>query len=443
MNRTCGIRALFTCHEATVQAQLALSIFVICRWSAMKIIRKSTKLDNVCYDIRGPVLDRAKQMEDDGHKIIKLNIGNLAVFGFDAPEEIQQDMIRNLPNSAGYSDSKGIFGARKAVMHYTQQQGVKGVTLEDIYLGNGASELIVMATNALLDNGDELLLPAPDYPLWTAAVSLSGAKPVHYLCDEANGWMPDLADIRAKITPRTKGIVVINPNNPTGVLYSDELLIGIIEIAREYGLVLMADEVYDKVLYEDVRHTAMASLSEDVLTLTFNSLSKSYRSCGYRAGWLVVSGDKTVATDYIAGLNMLSSLKLCSNVPGQWAIQTALGGYQSINDLVGEGGRLRRQRDLAYQLITAIPGVTCVKPVAALYMFPKLDPVMYPIANDQNFIEELLRETRVLLVQGTGFNWPQTDHFRIVFLPYEDDLREAIERIAKFLERYRQRYANS
>jgi len=407
----------------------------------LKTISKSAKLANVCYDIRGPVMERAKQMEEDGHSIIKLNIGNLAVFGFEAPEEIRQDMIRNLPSAAAYSDSKGIFVARKAVMQYTQEQGIKGVGVDDIYLGNGASELIVMATNGLLNDGDEMLVPAPDYPLWTAAISLSGGRPVHYMCDEANGWMPDLDDIRAKITPRTKGIVVINPNNPTGALYADELLRGIIEIAREHGLVIMADEVYDKILYEGVKHTAMASLSQDVLTLTFNSLSKSYRSCGYRAGWLVVSGDKRPAKDYIEGLNMLSSMRLCANVPGQWAIQTALGGYQTINDLICEGGRLRRQRDLAYELITAIPGVSCVKPSAALYMFVRLDPAVYPVQDDQQFMYELLEETRVLLVQGTGFNWPSPDHFRIVFLPHEDDLREAIGRIAKFLEGYRKRHA--
>ena len=403
----------------------------------MRTIQKSNKLSNVCYDIRGPIMDRARQMEEDGQKIIKLNIGNLAVFGFDAPEEIQQDMIRNLPNSAGYSDSKGIFGARKAVMHETQRQGIKGVGLEDIYLGNGASELIVMATNGLLDDGDELLLPAPDYPLWTAAVSLSGGTPVHYLCNEANDWMPDIDDIRKKITPHTKGIVVINPNNPTGVLYSNALLQEIIDLAREHGLVIFADEVYDKVLYDGVKHTPIASLSHDVLTLTFNSLSKSYRSCGYRAGWLIVSGDKKPAEDYIEGLNMLSNMRLCANVPGQWAIQTALGGYQSINDLVGEGGRLRKQRDLAYELITAIPGVTCVKPHAALYLFPRLDPKVYPIKDDQQFFLEMLQETKVMLVQGTGFNWPYPDHFRVVFLPHEDELREAISRMAKFLENYR------
>lgn len=407
----------------------------------MKTIQKSAKLANVLYDVRGPIVEAAKQMEDEGQKIIKLNIGNLAPFGFDAPEEIQQDMIRNLPNSAGYSDSKGIFAARKAVMHYTQQQGVAGVTLEDIYLGNGASELIVMAANALLDNGDELLVPSPDYPLWTAATSLSGGTPVHYRCDEDNGWQPDLADMRARITSRTKGIVVINPNNPTGVLYSDELLKGIVALAREFGLVLLADEVYDKVLYEGVTHTAMASLSTDVLTLTFNSLSKAYRSCGYRAGWMVLSGPKEIAKDFIEGLNMLANLKLGSNVPGQWAIQTALGGYQSINDLVKEGGRLRRQRDLAYELITAIPGVTCVKPQAALYMFPRLDPAIYPIPDDRQFFMEVLRATRVMLVQGSGFNYPDNQHFRIVFLPHEDDLREAINRLARFLEGWRQRHA--
>jgi alanine-synthesizing transaminase len=406
----------------------------------MKTILKSNKLANVCYDIRGPVLQKAKQMEDEGHKIIKLNIGNLAAFGFDAPEEIQLDMIRNLPNAAGYSDSKGIFAARKAIMHYTQQKHIKGVTLEDIYLGNGVSELIVMAMNALLNEGDEVLVPAPDYPLWTAAVSLSSGTPRHYLCDEATGWLPDMADIRAKITSNTRAIVIINPNNPTGALYPDNVLLEIVAIAREHGLIIYADEVYDKVLYDGATHTAIASLSEDVLTITFNGLSKNYRSCGYRAGWMVVSGDKREAGDYIEGLTMLASMRLCANVPGQYAIQTALGGYQSIDDLVAEGGRMRRQRDLAYALMTAIPGVTCVKPKATLYMFPRLDPAVYPIADDQAFIAELLEEERVLLVQGSGFNWPSPDHFRLVFLPHEDDLREAIGRLARFLEGYRKRH---
>jgi alanine-synthesizing transaminase len=328
-------------------------------------------------------------------------------------------------------------------MHYTQQQGIAGVTLDDIYLGNGASDMIGIATNALLDDGDELLVPSPDYPLWTALSNLSGGKPVHYRCDESNGWMPDLADMRAKITPRTKGIVVINPNNPTGALYSDELLLAIVQLAREHGLVLLADEVYDKVLYDGIKHTALASLSADVLTLTFNSLSKSYRSCGFRAGWMVISGDKESARDYIEGLNMLANMRLCSNVMGQYGIQTALGGYQSINDLVCEGGRLRRQRDLAYELITAIPGVTCVKPQASLYMFPRLDPKMYPIKDDRQFFMEVLRATRVMLVQGSGFNYPDHQHFRVVFLPHEDELREAVNRLARFLAQYRARHAKS
>ncbi|MDR0577387.1 MAG: pyridoxal phosphate-dependent aminotransferase [Candidatus Accumulibacter sp.] len=406
----------------------------------MKPVRKSSKLANVCYDIRGPVLQQARRMEDEGQKIIKLNIGNLAPFGFDAPEEIQLDMIRNLPNAAGYSDSKGIFAARKAIMHYTQLKKIKGVTLEDIYIGNGVSELIAISMNALLDNGDEVLVPAPDYPLWTAAVSLSGGTPVHYLCDEGSGWLPDMDDIRRKITPRSRAIVVINPNNPTGALYPESVLLEIVAVAREHGLILYADEVYDKVLYDGARHTAIASLSEDVLTVSFNGLSKNYRSCGYRAGWMVVSGDQRDARDYIEGLEMLSSMRLCANVPGQYGIQTALGGYQSIDDLVAPEGRLCRQRDLAHELISAIPGVSCVKPKATLYMFPRLDPAVYPIGDDQAFIAELLREERVLLVQGTGFNWPDPDHFRLVFLPHEDQLREAIARIARFLENYRKRH---
>ena len=410
----------------------------------MKKFLKSNKLNNVCYDIRGPVLELASRMEEEGQKIIKLNIGNVGVFGFDPPEEIQQDMIRNLVNSAAYSDSKGIFTARKAIMHYSQQKNIQGVTLEDIYTGNGVSELIVLAMNALLNDGDEILVPAPDYPLWTAAVSLSGGTPIHYLCDEENNWAPDINDMRTKISPNTKGIVVINPNNPTGAIYSDQTLRDIVQLAREFNLIIFADEIYDKTLYEDKTHTSIASLDQEVLCITFNGLSKNYRSCGYRAGWMIVSGNKEVAKDYIEGLNMLSSMRLCANVPGQWAIQTALGGYQSINELVGDGGRLRRQRDLAYELITQIPGVSCVKPDAALYLFPKLDPKMYPIKNDQDFIAEFLKEEKVLLVQGSGFNWPYPDHFRLVFLPNEDILREAISRLAKFLARYRERMgANS
>ena len=378
-------------------------------------------------------------MEEEGHKIIKLNIGNVGVFGFDPPEEIQLDMIRNLGNASAYSDSKGIFAARKAIMQYCQEKGIQGVTLDDIYTGNGVSELIVMAMNALLNTGDEVLVPAPDYPLWTAAVSLSGGTPVHYLCDESKDWAPDLADLRKKITPRTKAIVVINPNNPTGAIYSKEVLQEITSIAREHGLILFADEIYDKMLYDQEKHISLASLSTDVVTITFNGLSKNYRSCGYRAGWMIVSGDKEMIRDYIEGLNMLSSMRLCANVPGQYAIQTALGGYQSINDLVAEGGRLAKQRDLAWKLITAIPGVTCVKPKSALYLFPRLDPEMYPIEDDQQFVADLLKEEKVLLVQGSGFNWAKPDHFRVVFLPHEDVLTEAIGRLARFLERYRQK----
>ena len=407
----------------------------------MKPIVKSSKLANVCYDIRGPVLDKARLMEEEGHKIIKLNIGNLAVFGLEPPDEIVQDIIRNLPAAAGYTDSKGLFAPRKSVVHYTQEKGIAGVTVDDVYLGNGASELIVMALNALLDNGDQILVPAPDYPLWTAAVSLSGGTPVHYLCDEGADWLPDLDDIRRKITQRTRGIVVINPNNPTGALYPPELLREILEIARQHQLIVFADEIYDKTLYDENTHTSIAALSDDVLTVTFNGLSKNYRSCGYRAGWMVVSGDKRHAGDYIEGLNMLASMRLCSNTPGQLAIQTALGGYQSIKDLVAPAGRLCRQRDLAYELLSQIPGVSVVKPKAALYMFPRLDPKLYPIDDDQQFAYELLAEEKVLIVQGSGFNWPTPDHFRLVFLPHEDDLTEAIGRIDRFLAHVRKRHS--
>ncbi|MDH0866178.1 pyridoxal phosphate-dependent aminotransferase [Mitsuaria sp. GD03876] len=406
----------------------------------MRTVTKSSKLANVCYDIRGPVLDKARQMEEEGQKIIKLNIGNIAAFGLMPPDEIVQDMIRNLPDAAGYTDSKGLFAPRKAVVHYCQEKGIRGVAVDDVYLGNGASELIVMALNAMLDNGDEVLLPAPDYPLYTAAVALSGGNPVHYVCDESSDWFPDIADIKAKITPRTKAIVVINPNNPTGALYPEALLREIVELARQHQLIILADEIYDKTLYDGHVHTSIAALSDDVLTLTFNGLSKNYRSCGYRAGWMVVSGDKRHALDYITGLNMLASMRLCANTPGQLAIQTALGGYQSIKDLVAPGGRLARQRDLAYELLSQIPGVSVVKPKAALYMFPRLDPKIYPIEDDQQFAYELLAEEKVLIVQGTGFNWKAPDHFRLVFLPNTDDLREAVGRIERFLAVYRKRH---
>jgi alanine-synthesizing transaminase len=403
-------------------------------------VRKSSKLDNVGYDIRGPVLDQARRMEEEGQRILKLNIGNLAAFGLDPPDEIVQDMIRNLADAGGYTDSKGLFAPRKSIMHYTQEKQIAGVTVDDIYLGNGASELIVMALNALLNDGDEVLVPAPDYPLWTAAVSLSSGRPVHYLCDEQSDWFPDLDDIRSKITPRTTALVIINPNNPTGALYPPDMLEELVEIARQHQLVVFADEIYDKTLYDGNTHTSVAALADDVLFITMNGLSKNYRSCGYRAGWMVVSGDKRHAADYIEGLNMLASMRLCSNTPGQLAIQTALGGYQSIDDLVAPTGRLCQQRDLAHDLLTQIPGVTCVKPKGALYLFPRLDSHMYPIADDQQFAYELLAEEKVLVVQGTGFNWPHPDHFRIVFLPNMDDLREAITRMERFLGGYRKRH---
>lgn len=407
----------------------------------MRTIKKSKKLDNICYEIRGPVPERARQLEEDGHRIIKLNIGNLAAFNFEPPDEIVRDLILNMPHSAGYTDSKGMFAPRKAIMHYAQSKHIDGVTMEDIYIGNGASELIAMSMSALLNNGDEVLVPAPDYPLWTAAVSLSGGTPVHYLCDESVGWMPDIDHIKRQINPNTRAIVIINPNNPTGTLYSVELLQQIVELARVHQLVIYADEIYDKMVYDEASHTSIASLADDVLFVTFNGLSKNYRACGYRAGWMIVSGEKRHAKDYIEGLNMLASMRLCPNVPGQFAIQTALGGYQSIQELVGQGGRLLKQRDLAYQLMTAIPGVTCVKPQAALYLFPKLDPRMYPIENDQDFAYSLLDQEKVLIVQGTGFNWIAHDHFRLVFLPNSDDLTDAIGRIARFLEGYRKEHS--
>ncbi|MDH5778760.1 MAG: pyridoxal phosphate-dependent aminotransferase, partial [Gammaproteobacteria bacterium] len=399
----------------------------------MKKVSKSHKLDNVCYDIRGPVLREARKLEEEGHKILKLNLGNPSPFGFDAPEEIVQDMIHYVPESQGYSDSRGIFSGRKAVMQYCQQIGIRNVDIDDIYLGNGVSELIVMSMQALLDNGDEILIPAPDYPLWTAAVSLGGGKPVHYLCDEEADWQPDLADIESKITKNTRGIVVINPNNPTGAVYTKEVLEGIVKLARKHELIVFSDEIYDKIIYDDVKHIPMASLADDILFVTFNGLSKSYRVAGFRAGWMVISGDKLHATDYLEGVELLASMRLCSNVPGQHAIQTALGGYQSIKDLVAPEGRFYKQRDLAYKLISEIPGVSCVKPKGALYIFAKLDPEVHPIKDDEQFVLDMLLQEKILLVQGTAFNWPKPDHFRVVFLPREDELVEAIERIRRFL----------
>lgn len=397
----------------------------------------------MCYDIRGPVMERSKQMEEEGHHIIKLNIGNPATFGFDVPEEILQDVIRNLSDASGYCDSKGLFAARKAIMHYTQEKQIRNVQLDDIFIGNGVSELVVLTMQALLDNGDEVLIPMPDYPLWTAAVVLSGGVARHYVCDEASGWLPDLDDIRAKINSKTRAMVIINPNNPTGALYPRETLLELIEIARQHQLIVYADEIYDKILYEHATHTSIASLADDVLFVTFNGLSKNYRAAGFRSGWAVVSGEKNHARDYIAGLNMLASMRLCANVPSQFGIQTALGGYQSIYDLTLPTGRLMRQRDTAWSLLTEIPGVSCFKPQAALYLFPRLDPEIYPVEDDQQFVLDLLLEEKVLLVQGSGFNWHQPDHFRVVFLPNVDDLTEAVGRIAHFLQRYRKRHGTN
>ncbi|MDH2292630.1 pyridoxal phosphate-dependent aminotransferase [Cobetia sp. 10Alg 146] len=400
-------------------------------------IRKSHKLDNVCYDIRGPVLEHAKRLEDEGHRILKLNIGNPAPFGFEAPEEILQDVMRNLPTAQGYCDSKGLYSARKAIMQECQRKDIQGVGIEDIYIGNGVSELIVLAMQALLDDGDELLVPAPDYPLWTAAANLAGGRAVHYLCDEAQDWAPSIEDIRAKVTSHTKGIVLINPNNPTGAVYPPAIVKDILQVAREYGLVVFSDEIYDKILYDDTEHVSTGALANDLLVVTMNGLSKSYRCAGFRSGWMILSGDKRPAADFISGLDMLASMRLCANVPAQHAIQTALGGYQSINDLVLPGGRLLAQRDAAWKKLNEIPGVSCVKPKGALYMFPRLDPEMYPFEDDQQMVLELLLEEKMLLVQGTAFNWPNPDHLRIVTLPYADQLEEAIERLGRFLARRR------
>ena len=401
-------------------------------------IPKSQKLADVCYDIRGPVLAEARRLEEEGYQVLKLNIGNTAPFGLNAPDELFHDVILNLRESQGYCDSKGLFSARKAVMQYYQQRRVPDVEIEDIYIGNGVSELIVMSMQGLLNNGDQMLVPSPDYPLWTAAVNLSGGTPVHYLCDESSDWYPDLDDIRSKVTDRTRGIVVINPNNPTGAVYPREILESIREIAAEHNLMVFADEIYDKIIYDDAEHVSMASLCTDLVCVSFGGLSKNYRAPGFRAGWMVVSGRKLTARGYIEGLDMLANMRLCSNVPSQFAIQTALGGYQSINDLVIRGGRLRDQRDLAHEGITSIPGVSCVKPKGALYLFPRLDPAKFNITDDVKFVLDLLREKRILVVQGTGFNWAQPDHFRLVFLPTEEVLQEALTGIAEFLSWYRQ-----
>ncbi len=398
---------------------------------------QSRKLHDVCYDIRGPVLDEAKRLEEEGRRIIKLNIGNPAPFGFDAPDEILVDVIHNLPTAQGYSDSQGLFSARTAIVQHYQARGIDIVDVDDVWLGNGVSELITISLQAMLDDGDEVLVPAPDYPLWTAATSLAGGRPVHYLCVESEGWQPDLDDIRAKITPQTKAIVVINPNNPTGAVYPAAVLEGIADLARRHGLVILADEIYDKILYEDAVHVPIASVAPDLFTLTFNGLSKAYRVAGFRSGWMMVSGPKQHARSYLEGIAILANMRLCANVPAQHAVQIALGGRQSIRDLILPGGRLLEQRDAALKALSAIPGITCVKPKGALYVFPRLDPDAHPIVDDQRFVLELLREQHVLVVQGTGFNWPHPDHLRIVTLPRTDDLLDAIGRIGDFLATYR------
>jgi alanine-synthesizing transaminase len=401
-------------------------------------LSQSTKLNDVCYDIRGPVLTAAKRLEEQGHHVLRLNIGNPAPFGFEAPEEILQDVIRNLPTAQGYVDSKGLFPARRAIVQYYQRRGVAGVDVEDVYLGNGVSELIVMALQALLNDGDEVLIPAPDYPLWTAAVRLSGGTPVHYLCDEQSDWCPDLDDLAAKITSATRALVVINPNNPTGAVYPRPMLESMVELARQHNLVVFSDEIYDRILYDDAEHTCPATLAPDLFCLTFNGLSKAYRVAGFRSGWMLVSGPKQHATSYVEGLDILANMRLCANVPGQHAIQAALGGYQCIEDLVLPGGRLLEQRNAAYDLLTAIPGISCVRPKGALYAFPRIDPAVCPLHDDEQFVLDLLLAERLLIVQGTAFNWPRPDHFRIVTLPHVDDLTEAIERVARFLAGYRQ-----
>ena len=404
----------------------------------MTTILKSDKLDQVCYDIRGPVLQEARRMEEEGHSITKLNIGNPAAFGLNAPDEIIQDVIRNLANCQGYSDSKGVYYARKAVMQYCQEKNFPDVDVDDIFLGNGVSELIVMSMQALLNNGDEMLIPAPDYPLWTAAVSLSGGTPVHYLCDEDNGWEPSIEDIESKITPKTRGMVIINPNNPTGAVYRKDTLLKLIEVARKNDLIIFADEIYDKIIYDEASHIAMASLADDILIISFNGLSKSYRVAGFRAGWMVISGAKDHAIDYIEGMELLASMRLCANVPGQHAIQTSLGGYQSINDLVASGGRLYEQMDYSWKMLNQLEGVSCVRPKGALYLFAKLDPEIYKIDNDEKFVLQLLQHEKVLLVQGTAFNWPDTNHMRLVFLSRREDMEQVIEKMDRFLKYYRE-----
>ena len=405
----------------------------------MRTFEKSTKLDNVCYDVRGPVVEEADRMIADGIHILKLNIGNPAPFGFTAPEEVIRDMMHNLPETEGYSDSKGLFPARKAIMQYCQLKKIPNVGINDIYTGNGVSELITMSMQGLLNNGDEILMPSPDYPLWTAAANLAGGHPVHYMCDEAANWYPDMDDIRSKITDRTKGIVIINPNNPTGALYPREVLQEIVDIAREHQLIIFADEIYDRLVMDGEEHISIASLAPDLFCVTLNGLSKSHRIAGFRVGWMCLSGDKSYAKGYIEGLNMLASMRLCSNVPAQSIVQTALGGYQSSDELLLPGGRIYEQREFIYHALNRIPGISAVKPKAAFYIFPKIDTAMYNIHNDEQFVLDFLRKEKVLLVHGGGFNWPEPDHFRVVYLPRVGELEEAMEKLEQFLKHYRQK----
>ena len=404
----------------------------------MERFPKSDKLEHVCYDIRGPVHKEALRLEEEGHKILKLNIGNPAPFGFEAPDEILVDVLRNLPSAQGYCDSKGLYSARKAIVQYYQSKDIRSVTVNDVYIGNGVSELITMAMQALLNDGDEVLIPMPDYPLWTAAATLAGGKAVHYLCDEQADWFPDVEDIKSKVTSRTKAIVVINPNNPTGAVYSKELLLEIVEVARQNNLIIFADEIYDKILYDGAVHHHIAALAPDLLTATFNGLSKAYRVAGFRQGWMILNGPKKHAKGYIEGLDMLASMRLCANVPMQHAIQTALGGYQSINEFILPGGRLLEQRNKAYELLNQIPGISCTKPMGALYMFPKIDIKKFNMYDDEKMVFDLLAQEKVLLVHGRGFNWHSPDHFRIVTLPYVHQIEEALGKVARFLSHYHQ-----
>lgn len=404
----------------------------------MKRYQKSQKLNGVLYDIRGPVLEEAERLETKGYRILRLNVGNPAPFGFNAPDDMIRDMIINIPNAQGYCDSRGIFSARKAIVHYERSKGIENIDIQDVYIGNGVSELIVMAMQGLLDNGDEILIPSPDYPLWTAAVTLSGGKAVHYRCDEQSEWYPDLEDLRSKVSSRTKGIVVINPNNPTGSLYPRDILEAIVDIALEYELMIFADEIYDRIVYDGEEHTSIASLSDELFFITFNGLSKSHRAAGFRAGWMVLSGNLEAAKDYCEGLQILSNMRLCSNVPAQYTIQTALGESESIGELVAPGGRLAEQRDVSHRMISEVPGISCVKPKGALYLFPKIDITKFGITDDEQMVLDLLRSKHILVVHGRGFNWPEPNHFRIVFLPNKETLEYAMREIGDFLSGYRQ-----